>query len=339
MRNTRYCRVLITGAAGFVGRQLMLHYRQQGAEVVGIDCIASPGLGITAADITQPSNYADLLAGCDLVVHAAAIVSNNIETVTAWQVNTMATAQLIAAASAAKVARFVFVSSGAVMRFGNLEYEATERASPGRPFDEDWPLMPIGNPYTDSKIAAEHVVLAAHAKGTLPCTIVRPADIYGPGCRPWVTEPLKVIQAGQFLLPAHGKGLFTPIYIDDVVRGLTMAAEDDRGLGQIFLIGGEHTVTNEAFFTYHYQWLGLAGGPPTFSTEDAIQMAEQVREKLESAGRHTEIGAGLMRQFTKKRSFSNAKARELLGWQPQVNLEEGMRYTRAWLVAESLIAA
>ena len=46
-----------------------------------------------------------------------------------------------------------------------------------------------------------------------------------------------------------------------------------------------------------------------------------------------------MRQVTKKRSVSNAKARELLGWQPQVNLEEGMRYTRAWLVAESLIAA
>jgi hypothetical protein len=105
-----------------------------------------------------------------------------------------------------------------------------------------------------------------------------------------------------------------------VVRGLTMAAEDDRGLGQIFLIGGEHTVTNEAFFTYHYQWLGLAGGPPTFSTEDAIQMAEQVREKLESAGRHTEIGAGLM---LGSRSRTTEETRELLRWRHRSPWDKG----------------
>ena len=51
----------------------------------------------------------------------------------------------------------------------------------------------------------------------MDCTVIRPTDVYGPGSRPWVILPLETMKAGRFLLPAHGKGIFSPVYIDELV--------------------------------------------------------------------------------------------------------------------------
>lgn len=319
MKTTRYPKIFITGALGFVGRALAEQYRALGAETCGLDIRADAALNIVAGDVSKPADWQSALNGCDLVIHTAAIVTNNVTREEAWRVNVLGTRRVLDAAIRAGAKRFVHVSSLAAMRL-NVEDRA----------DESAPIMPTGNPYVDTKIASEHVVLAAHAKGEMTCTIIRPADIYGPGSRPWTVIPAQMIQKGLFLLPAHGKGIFRAIYIDDLVNGIMLAAERDEGVGQIFILGGEETITCETFFGHYYRMLGK-GSPRVMSTTSAIAIAEIGRMIFKLLGKPTELGRGAMEMLSKKNTVSNQKARDLLGWHPQVDLEEGMRRTEEWL--------
>ena len=319
MNTTRYQKVFITGALGFVGRALAERYRALGAETCGLDVRADSALNIVAGDVSKPEDWESALNGCDLVIHTAAIVTNNVSREEAWRVNVLGTRRVLDASIRADVKRFVHISSLAAMRFNT-----DDRA------DESAPVLPTGNPYVDTKIASEHVVLAAHAKGEMTCTVIRPADIYGPGSRPWTLIPVQMIRKGLFLLPAHGQGIFRAIYIDDLVNGIVLAAEKDEGAGQIFIIGGEETITCETFFGHYYRMLGK-GSPRMMSTSSAIAIAEIGRILFQLLGKPTELGRGAMEMLSKKNTVSNQKAHDLLGWHPQVDLAEGMKRTEVWL--------
>jgi len=325
MTQTRYRKVFITGALGFVGRALSARYRELGAETRGLDVRAEPSLGVVAGDVCRPQDWRETINGCDLVIHTAAIVTNNVARETAWRVNVLGTRRVLEAAKEGGAKRFIHLSSLAAMRF-ILEDGADETA----------PVMPTGNPYVDTKIAGEQVVLAAHAAGEIPCTIIRPADVYGPGSRPWTMIPVQMIKKGLFLLPAHGQGIFRAIYIDDLVNGVMLAAEKEVASGQIFILGGEQATTCEAFFGHYYRMLGK-GRPRTMSTPAAIAIAEVGRLVFELLGKPTELGRGAMEMLSKKNTVSNAKAHRLLGWHPQVDLQEGMRRTEEWLRAEGML--
>ncbi|MDO8392518.1 MAG: NAD(P)-dependent oxidoreductase [Actinomycetota bacterium] len=331
-------RVLITGANGFVGRALMARYAALGAEARGVDLHADPARAVVAGDINHPEGWRDHLADCDVVVHTAAVVTNNVDPAEAWHINVVGTRRVLDAAAAAGASRFVYISTMGVARFAQIQTDAVERYLPGEPLDERWPLMPVGNPYTDTKIAAEHVALAAHATGRIACTVIRPADIYGPGCRPWVLEPLAAVRNGKFLLPAHGTGLFTAIYVDDLVDGIVAAGSNPAAAGHIIHLGGEQPITTAEYFGHFYRMLGKEGPPRSFSTRTAVALAELARLGFRVRRRHTELGRGVMEMLSKTRPVSNVKAHELLGWWPEVDLAEGMRRTEEWLRAEGLLA-
>lgn len=191
-------RVLITGANGFIGNSLMRHYQQQGTEVVGVD-LRGDGGAIVEGDIGNPESIAELLEQCDVIIHTAALVSNAISDADMWRVNVQATANLIAAAKKYNVRRFVQLSS--IVAYGN---------SAVGELNEDHPVHADGGSYVLTKLASEHAVLAAHAKGNIEIVIIRPGDVYGPGSRPWLILPLEAILKGQFMLPEKGEGFFRP---------------------------------------------------------------------------------------------------------------------------------
>lgn len=323
--------VFVTGANGFMGRALMERYSAMGAEVCGVDVEADPARGVVAGDVAEPSGWRRAVEDAQVVIHTAAIVSNNIAPERAWHVNVVGTQQVLDAATDAGAARFVQISTMGVTRFAHLHPEAAQHSLPGRGLDERWPLMPTGNPYTDTKIAGEHAVLAAHASGQQACTVLRPADVYGPGCRPWVLEPIAALRANRFLLPARGQGLFTPVYIDDVVEGIVRAAASPAAAGQIFHLGGEVPVTTLEYFGHLSRMLGMTDPPRSAPTAVAVAVAEVARFIAVVRGQHTELGRGVMAMLAKTRGVSNDKAHEVLGWWPRVDLDEGMRRVEVWL--------
>ena len=311
-------RVFITGASGFIGRALARYYREQGAAVCGIDFNADPEWGVVAGDLAEPETWCDHLQDVDLVIHTAAIVSNTASMDLAWRVNVKGTVDLLNACADAGVKRFVQLSSVAAYGF---DYPAD--------VTEDHPLRPMGNTYVDTKIASEHAVLAFHTSGRMQCTIIRPGDVYGPGSRPWVIMPLEMIAAGKFLLPAQGQGLFSPVYIDDLVRGIALAAGSEIGSGQIYNIGGGPPVTCEEFFGYHARMLGRRSLRKV-STATAVLLAETGRRLVQLFGGQTELGRGAIDMLSRSAGYSIEKARQQLAYVPEVSLEEGMQRTEAW---------
>ncbi|MGI8580354.1 MAG: NAD-dependent epimerase/dehydratase family protein, partial [Solirubrobacteraceae bacterium] len=313
-------RAFITGAWGFIGRTLAARLRAQDVEVRGVDFEADPEWGVVAGDIAEPGDWQRHAEGCDLVVHTAAIVSNAFDLDTSWRVNVLGTRRALDAAARAGADRFVHISS--VRAFSDAGFP------PG--VDESHPVRPDGNPYVDTKIASEQVALQAHASGEVAVTVIRPADVYGPGSRPWTILPLEAIRSGQFMLPARGRGVFSPVYIENLLDGLLLAAGAPEGAGEVFTLGDGVGVSSRDFFGHYFRMLARRG-PLCVPTGVAVAAASAVSAGARVRGVPTEVNATTMRYLARRGTYSIEKARRVLGYEPRIGLEEGMARTEAWL--------
>jgi nucleoside-diphosphate-sugar epimerase len=319
-------RVFITGANGFIGRSLAQRYREYGAEVAGVDMTADPAWNVVAGDVRDVERWRRDLDGADLVIHTAAVVSMVAPMRAAWEVNCLGTRRLLTACRDSGVRRFVHVSSVAAYGF-----EFPDGV------DESWPMITNGNSYTDTKITGEHLVLTAHAAGELDCTIIRPADVYGPASRAWIVVPLEMMKSRQFLLPDRGGGIFSPVYIDDLIDGIVLAAGQAQGAGQVFNLGDGTGVSCAEFFGHHWRWLGRTGSIPSLPKGLAITLAEAGGRLVRLLGRSSELGRGTIGLMSRPGTYSIEKARRLLGYDPQVGLAEGMQRSEAWVRSRGLV--
>jgi nucleoside-diphosphate-sugar epimerase len=315
--------VFITGASGFIGGALARRYRGLGSEVRGVDLRPDLANGVVEGDVSEPGGWQEHAAGAELFVHTAAVLSFGGRYERFWRINTLGTRHAIDAAKRAECGRFVHLSS--IVVFGTDYPDGA---------DETWPVKPTGAPYTDTKVAAEQVVLRAHAAGEIPCTIVRPGDVYGPGSDPWLLRPLEAIRSGGFALP---DGVVTPVYIDDLVDGVLLAAAEPRAIGEIFTLTDGTKVDNRSFFVPYHRWLGK--GEPRILPAPLLKAATWPVAKIaQLRGTDTDMTPATMEYFTRRNGYSIAKARELLGYEPKVSLEDGMERSREWAEKNGLLS-
>ena len=315
----------VTGAHGFIGRVLVNRLRALGSEVSGADLRAGEDPAIVLADISAPGEWQQRAQGADVIIHTAAIVGMYSSGAGYWESNVVAPRLALDAAAAGNAQRFVHLSSIVVFGF-DFEGEVDERT----------PVHPNGVHYVDTKIASEQVVLAAHADGEVPCTIVRPGDVYGPGSRPWTIEPVKRLKSRQFALPDGGRGMHSPVYVDDLVDGIIRAATVPEAAGRIFTITGPEHVTIGDFVAHYCRMLGI-GRPRTVPVGVARTAARVIDAISRARGVPNEVTPDAIDYFMRRGTYSIARAREVLGYDPQVGLEEGMRRTEAWLRAEGML--
>lgn len=301
--------VFVTGASGFLGRAIADRYREAGATVRGVDLVADPARGVVAGDVGAPGEWQAHAAGCDLVVHTAAVVSLQAGSLAAvHRANVLGTAHAYAAARDAR--RFVHLST--VVTFG---FDFPDGV------DETAPVSVTGLPYGDTKVAAEQFLLQRHAEGGTPVTIVRPGDVYGPRSRAWATLPYEMIRARRFALPRGGT--FSPVYVDDLVDGIVAAAAHEDAAGHVLTLSGGIGVSNEAFFGAYARHAGrrLVVLPPR------LMLATT---RMVSRG---EVNAFSTRFLLRRGTYSIAKARDLIGYAPRVPLDEGLERTLRWLTS------
>jgi 2-alkyl-3-oxoalkanoate reductase len=316
--------VFVTGANGFIGRALATRLRDLGCAVTGVDLEADPDRSVAGGSTTDPSGWADALEGVDVVIHTAAIVSNAASLDQAWEVNVLGTRRVLDAAVAHGVRRFVHLSSVAAYGFDFPDG-----------VDETYPVRVNGMSYTDTRVNSEAVVLAAHAAGEIECTVIRPADVYGPGSVPWVVIPLQVIRKGQMLLPNGGRGVFSPVYIDNFVDGTVLALTADAAAGQVFIIGDGFGVPCSEYFG---RLATMANGRVrTLPTGVAIAIANIIGAAERRLGRSSELTTATMLLLNRPGTYSIDKARATLGFEPLVGYDDGMRRVEAWAKAEGLI--
>lgn len=147
---------------------------------------------------------------------------------------------------------------------------------------------------------------------------------------------LDLIRGGRFILPARGRGIHNPVYVDNLVDGVVRAAEADEGEGEAFtLTDGVGIPTNE-FFAHHHRWLGKAG-PRSGPTAPLRMFAEATDRVMRRLGKDNDLTGPAIDYQTRSGTYSIEKARSVLGYEPQVGLAEGIARTEAWLRDEGLI--
>jgi dTDP-glucose 4,6-dehydratase len=308
-------RVVITGAAGFIGSRFAELFLEQAErmgydDVVILDALTYSGRRENLIDVLTDSRVTfvegsildervtnDVLHGAHAVVHFAA-ESHVDRSITGarpfFETNVLGTQQLLESARRGGVERFVHVSTDEV--YGSI-HEGS--------WSEDHVLEP-NSPYSSSKAGSDLAALAYHRTFGLGVVVTRCSNNYGPRQFPEKLIPLFVTNLSEGLkVPLYGDGLNVRdwLHVDDHCRGVLLVLESGR-VGEIYNIGGGTELTNRAIVD---QLLELCASDES--------MVEFVPDRL-----------GHDRRY----SVDWSKIRKELGYQPQVPFEQGLKATVQW---------
>jgi len=314
-------RAFVTGASGFIGSHLVESLIETGWNVRALvheSPLRRPG-GIEAVrgDIRDPSPWKDTLLGTDVLFHlAAALGFSQLSKDGFLEVNVRGTETLFRAAKDASVRKIVHVSSAGVI--GSVKK--------GLMAAEDYPPNPR-NPYDRTKLEAERAALRFAEEG-MDLIVVRPGWAYGPGDRR-TFKLVEAINRGRFALVAADSGRQTPVYIDDLVRGLRLAAEKGRS-GEIYHLTGKEVLTVREMASAIAEACGSRISKLALPKWFAVAAAWVLEKAYAPFGKEAPLNRSRLSFFLHPKALSNEKARKELGFEPAVDFRTGTRNVVAW---------
>jgi UDP-glucose 4-epimerase len=304
-------RIFITGGAGFIGSTLVGRLVEANDIIVYDDLRRNalagkayadhPRLSIVRGNVLDLQHLRRAMAGSQVVVHCAAIAG--IDTVIKRPTETMLV-NMIGAANALEAARelsalerFIDFSTSEV--FGTSAFRADEanRTEIGAVGEARWT-------YAVSKLAGEHLAKAYHQEFGMPTVTLRPFNIYGPGqvgegaLRTFI---MRALRNQEIYIHGDGNQIRAWCYVDDFVKGLMLAMTHPRAVGESFNIGNARAVVT------------------------IFGLAQTVLRVLNSRSGISFINKSYA--DVELRVPRVDKARELIGFEAQVDLEEGIRRT------------
>lgn len=318
-------RVLVTGASGFTGGHLAQTFAGRGYAVRALvrqkaqaDELARSGIEPILGALEDRAALARAARDINVVYHMAAVYRQaGIPASTYRAVNATAVGDLIEASAGAGVQRLVHCSTVGV--HGDIERP---------PANEDAPVRP-GDIYQRTKVEGEELARDAARRTGLPVTIARPSGIYGPGDRR-LLKLFRGIARRRFVVLGSGNIFYHLTYIDDLVNGLRLCGEVPAAANRTYILaGGEVTTLNELMTL-------IAGEahvePPTLKLPVwPFWLAGAVCEAVcVPLGIEPPLYRRRVDFFTKSRAFDITRARQELGYAPQIGLREGIQKTLAW---------
>lgn len=288
-------RVLVTGAAGFVGGRLVERLAEAGAEVRAFvhrvsraSRIAVYPVELVSGDVRDAGDVARAAEGCDRIFHCAYGTSGP-QRLRA-RVNLEGTANVLSAGREAGVARIVHLSSLVV-------YGYTEDGD----LDEAAPRRAMKDAYSRSKVKAERRALAAAREG-LPVTVLQPTAVYGPYGGVWTSSVLGSLSTGRVILVDGGQGLANTVYVDDLVDAMFLAAVRPEAIGEAFLVSSAEPVT----------WCELQGGFASILGVEERTVSMSAAEAIAHHRRQRWQGTSLLREGLSALATDEALQRRLL---------------------------
>ena len=324
-------RCLVTGGAGYLGRNLVAALRDKGCPVHVLDTAASPGPrdGVTwfQGDVRSHADVRAACAGVDTVFHTAAVIEAlthaRREVVDAVEsINVGGTENLIRVARETGATRLVH--TGSIVAAFCMDAAGS---------DESAPYSSSRDLYTSTKIAGERAVLDANGERGLLTCVIRPGGIYGPGERFTYGRLVRALKMGiPLVVFGDGSARLDYVYIDNLVDAQLRAAErlveGSPVCGQAYFLSDETPINAGQFSIELAKNMGLE--VPLVRVPNAVALAiGALWERL-----YQVFGApkplftiANVKLCDIDHYFSIGKAKRDLGYAPLVNTEEGLRRT------------
>jgi UDP-glucose 4-epimerase len=317
-------KILITGVAGFIGSNLAKGLLEKGHSVIGLDNLSQgfllnieefkehPKFQFVEGDVRDSALVEKTTQGCDVVIHLAAFkIPRYSDALDTLLINAMGTKVILDAAVKNKVAKAMIASTSDV--YGK---------NPAVPFSEDSDLV-IGRPevkrwsYAISKMFEEQLVFGYRERHGIHAVAMRFFGGYGPNQHlTWWGGPQSVFISAALdneAMSLHGDGLQTRsfTYVSDHVAGIIACAEREEANDQVFNIGNTHEITIKDLGIKIWNMIRPGREP------------KLVCIPYEAFGKYEDV---------QRRIPNIEKARSLLGFEPQVDLDAGLKTTIPWQV-------
>jgi len=310
-------KVLVTGATGFVGGELIRQLAAKALDIVG--CVRSADsvlpVGVerfVVEDLTKPNiNWPLVLSSVDVVIHAAArahIMHDEVlDPLSEYRkVNCDATLLLARAAAESGVRRFVFVSSVKVNG---------EMSDLNRPFSPDDSFIPV-DPYGLSKHEAEQGLLQISEETSMEVVIIRPPLVYGPGVRANFASMIKWMQKGIPLPFGAIHNRRSLVALDNLVDFIVLCADREKSpkaANEVFLISDNEDVST----TQLLRKVGNAFGKRSWLIPISVSWMIFAAKLLGKEDVAVRLFSSLQ--------VDSSKARDLLGWKPVITMDEQLK--------------
>lgn len=326
-------KILVTGGTGFTGKALVRRLLDEGHQVVALDYqeglkteeLRQWGAEVVIGTVTDKDVVQRCMEGVDIVQHlAAAFRELDVPHSFYDEVNIEGTRNVLEAAKQAGVKKFIYCSTCGV--HGNVD---------NPPADENAPIN-AADYYQQTKYKAEPVVLEYHRQG-LPCVILRPAAIYGPGDPERFFMIFKRVNKGTFPMFGSGKTLYHPLYIDHLVDAFLLAQEEGKGDGEAYLIADEEYVGIEDLVTRTAKALGVKVKIPHYPILPLIIAGHICEKACKPFHIKPPIFPRRVDWYRQNRAFNINKAKRDLGYNPTISLDEGLRRTAEWYKKEGYL--
>jgi len=298
----------------------------------GTDTASLAGADIVEGDLRDPDAAERFLRGGEggTVFHSAGVIHPTRGVREFYEVNVEGTKRLLEAAEKHGLRRFIYVSSNSPIGVN---------PAPEERFDENAPYHPYMN-YGRSKMLAEQAVKVAEERGKLETVIIRPPWFYGPNQPDRQTLFFSMIRQGKFPLVGAGQNRRSMAFIDNICQGLLLCERAREARGQTYWIADRRP----------YSMTEIIGTVEDVMARDfGVEPARQ-RMKLPSIASEVAFGMDSMLQsiglyhqkmhvlseMNKTIACDVSKAERELGYDPKVDLAEGMRRSMAWMLERGI---
>jgi 2-alkyl-3-oxoalkanoate reductase len=318
-------RILVTGGTGFTGTALVQRLLQEGHNVVALDykeglqcdALRKRGAEVIIGSVTDLAAVERSMRGVEFVFHlAAAFRELNVPDSFYDEVNVGGTRLVLHAARRAGVRKFLYCSTCGV--HGNVEHP---------PADEDAPIRPADY-YQRTKYEAEPLV--KQEAGDMEVVILRPAAIYGPGDPERFFMIFKRVAKGTFPMFGSGRTLYHPLYIDNLVDAFLLCMPQGVGSGREYLIADEKYYSIEDIVQAVARALDVPVRIPHYPVLPVVAVGHIVEKLCKPLGITPPIFPRRVDWYRQNRAFDIGRAQRELGYQPLIELEEGLRRTGIW---------
>jgi nucleoside-diphosphate-sugar epimerase len=326
-------RILVTGGTGFTGRALVKRLIAEGHEVVALDYkeglktgeLRDMGAEVVIGSVTDKATIKKCMKNVEIVHHlAAAFREMNVPDSYYREVNVGGTRNALEAAYNENVKKFIYCSTCGV--HGNID---------DPPGDEDAPIQPADY-YQQTKYEAEPIVHEFYKKG-MKTVILRPAAIYGPGDPERFFMIFKRVAGGRFPMFGNGKTYYHPLYIDNLIDAHMLSMEDGKGDGKAYLIADEDYIEIEELVKKVADAMNVQVSIPHFPVMPLVVAGHICEKMCKPFGITPPIFPRRVDWYRQNRAFKIDKAKRDLGYQPRIDLDEGLRRTARWYKEEGYL--